>query len=69
MSSKSNLIATYFGLTRPSTGICSNHTLNTGHTYGITTDAMDIVRTGRKGRFLNTLERYDIYKIRGIAYI
>jgi hypothetical protein len=34
----------------------SNHILNTGHTYGPVTDTMDVIRTGRKGRQLNTLE-------------
>jgi hypothetical protein len=24
---------------------------------------MDVIRTGRKGRYLNTLEKYHIYKI------
>jgi hypothetical protein len=37
--------------------------LSTGHTYGTVTDTMDIIRMGRKGRHLNTLERYHIYKI------
>jgi hypothetical protein len=41
----------------------SNHIPNTGHTYGTITDTMDVIRTGRKGRHLNTLERYHIYKI------
>jgi hypothetical protein len=41
----------------------SNHILNTGHTYRTTTDIMDVIRTGRKGRHLNTLEKYHIYKI------
>jgi hypothetical protein len=41
----------------------SNHILNTGHTYGTITDTMDVIRTGRKSRDLNTLERYHIYKI------
>jgi hypothetical protein len=34
-----------------------------GHTYGTITDAMDIIRTGRKGRHLNALEKYHIYRI------
>jgi hypothetical protein len=38
------------------------HILNTGHTYGPITDTMVVIRTGRKGRHLNTLERYYIYK-------
>jgi hypothetical protein len=41
----------------------SNHVLNTGHTYGTITDTVDVIRTGRKGRHLNTLEKYHIYKI------
>jgi hypothetical protein len=41
----------------------SNHILNTGHTYGTITDTMDVIRTGRKGKHLNTLEKYYIYKI------
>jgi hypothetical protein len=41
----------------------SNHILNTGHTYGTVTDTMDVIRTRRKGRHLNTLERYHIYEI------
>jgi hypothetical protein len=41
----------------------SNHILNTGHKYGKTTDTMDIIRTHRKGKHLNTLEKYHIYKI------
>jgi hypothetical protein len=40
----------------------SNHILNTGHAYGTMTDTMDIITTGRKGKQLNTLERYHIYK-------
>jgi hypothetical protein len=41
----------------------SNHILNTGHTYGTITDTMEIVKTGKKGRHLNTLEKYHIYRI------
>jgi hypothetical protein len=37
--------------------------LNTRHTYGTITDTMDIVKTGRKGKHLNTLEKYHIYRI------
>jgi hypothetical protein len=40
----------------------SSHILNTGHTYGTIKDAMDIVRTQKKGKRLNTLEKYHIYK-------
>jgi hypothetical protein len=31
----------------------ANHILNTGHTYGTITDTMEIINTGRKGRYLN----------------
>jgi hypothetical protein len=41
----------------------SSHILNTGHTYGTITDTMDIIRKGKKGRHLNTLEKYHIYKV------
>jgi hypothetical protein len=41
----------------------SNHILNTGHTYETITDTMDVIRNGRKGRHLNTLEKYYIYRI------
>jgi hypothetical protein len=41
----------------------SNHILNTGHTNGKTTNTMDIIRTGRNDRHLNTLEKYRFYKI------
>jgi predicted patatin/cPLA2 family phospholipase len=40
----------------------SNHILNTGHAYGTVTDTMDIITTGRKGKHLNTLEWYHMYK-------
>jgi hypothetical protein len=42
--------------------------LNTGHTYGTITEAMNIIRTGKKGRHLNVLEKYYIYKIGQLAY-
>jgi hypothetical protein len=41
----------------------SSHVLNTGHTNGTTTDILDVIRKGRRGRHLNTLEKYHIYKI------
>jgi hypothetical protein len=41
----------------------SNHILNMGHTYGTINDTMDVIRYGRKGRHLYTLEKYHIYKI------
>jgi hypothetical protein len=39
----------------------SKHILNMGHTYGSITDMMKDLKTQRKGRHLNTLERYYIY--------
>jgi hypothetical protein len=41
----------------------SNHILNTGHSYRNITDTMEIIKIERKGKHLNTLERYHIYKI------
>jgi hypothetical protein len=41
----------------------SNNILNTGHSYGNITDTMEIIKIERKGKHLNTLERYHIYKI------
>jgi hypothetical protein len=34
-----------------------------GHTYGTICDTLDVITMGRKGKHLNTLERYRIYKI------
>jgi hypothetical protein len=45
----------------------SNHILSTGHTYGTITE-YGCHRMGRKGRHLNTLERYHIYKLTGTTY-
>jgi HD-like signal output (HDOD) protein len=41
----------------------SNHILNTGHKYRTITDTINIIRTHRKGKHFNTLEKYHIYKI------
>jgi hypothetical protein len=43
-------------------GYC-NHILNTGHAYGTINDTMNIIKTAKKGRDLNTLDRYHIYKL------
>jgi hypothetical protein len=40
----------------------SNHILNTGHTYSPIPNTMEIITTGKKGKHLNILERYYIYK-------
>jgi hypothetical protein len=42
----------------------SRHILNTGHTYGSVIDTIKVLKTQRKGKHLNTLERYYIYKMR-----
>jgi hypothetical protein len=39
----------------------SNHILNTGHTYRTTADTMEVITTGRKGKY--TLGKYHIYEI------
>jgi hypothetical protein len=46
-----------------SNSVYSRHILDTRHTYGTTEDIMDVVRIGRKGKYLNTLEKYYIHKI------
>jgi hypothetical protein len=38
--------------------------LNTGHTHGTVTDTVNIIRTEKEGKHLNTLEKYHIYKKR-----
>jgi hypothetical protein len=44
---------------RPDIGY-SQHILDTGHTYGNIESAVTIIRKARKGKFLNSLERYYI---------
>jgi hypothetical protein len=46
-----------------SNSVYSNRILNTGHKYRTIADTMDIIKTHRKGKHLNTLEKYHIYKI------
>jgi hypothetical protein len=41
----------------------SNHILNIGHKYGLITDTMDILKTHKKGKHMNTLEKYHIHKL------
>jgi hypothetical protein len=41
----------------------SNHILSTGHTYGSITDTIKIMEIEKKGKHLNTLEKYHIYKV------
>jgi hypothetical protein len=38
--------------------------MNTGHIYGSVTNMMMVLKMQRKGKYLNTLERYYIYKMR-----
>jgi hypothetical protein len=40
----------------------SKHILNMGHSYGSVTNMMKVLKTQRKGKHLNTLERYTEYK-------
>jgi hypothetical protein len=35
----------------------SSHVLNTEHAYGTTIDTMGVIRTHKKGKHLNTLEK------------
>jgi hypothetical protein len=42
----------------------SKHILNMGHTCGSITETMKALKMQRKGKHLNTLERYYIYKMR-----
>jgi hypothetical protein len=41
----------------------SSHILETGHQYRSITDTMKVIKIQRKGKHLNTLERYHIYKM------
>jgi hypothetical protein len=41
----------------------SKHVLDTGHAYDTMEETMDVVRIGRKGQYMNTLEKYYIFKI------
>jgi hypothetical protein len=40
----------------------ANHMLNTGHTYGSIADTMTVLKAEKKGKHLNTLDKYHIYK-------
>jgi hypothetical protein len=41
----------------------SNNILNTGHAYGTMQDTMEIITLGKKGKYVNALGRYHIYKV------
>jgi hypothetical protein len=46
----------------------TSHILNIEHAYGTITNIMDMRRTHKKGKHLNILEKYHIYKISKITY-
>jgi hypothetical protein len=50
-------------LRKCSQSLSSGNLLHTGQTYGTITDTMDVIRTERNGRHLDSLEKYHIYKI------
>jgi hypothetical protein len=41
----------------------SKHILDARHSYDTIENTMDVIRIGQKGKYLNTLEKYYIYKI------
>jgi hypothetical protein len=41
----------------------SNYIRNPGHKYGPITDTMNIIKTHKKGKHMNTLEKYHIHKL------
>jgi hypothetical protein len=42
----------------------AKHVLDAGHSYNTIEKTMEIIKTGRKGKHLNTLERYYIHKVK-----
>jgi hypothetical protein len=44
-------------------GRYSKHILNTGHAYGSITKTMEVLKTERKGKHLNTLQNYHLYAV------
>jgi hypothetical protein len=47
----------------------SHHILNTGHSYGSLEDSLEIISIQEKGPYLNTLEKFHIYKIKQTGYL
>jgi hypothetical protein len=41
----------------------SNHILRRGHTFRTIRETTDSVKTGKKGKYLNTLQKYHFYEI------
>jgi hypothetical protein len=39
----------------------AQHILNTGHTYGNIENTMEIIQIAKKGRHMNSTEKYPIY--------
>jgi hypothetical protein len=37
---------------------CAQHVLNTGHTYGNIQNTMEIIQTAKKGKYMNSIEKY-----------
>jgi hypothetical protein len=46
---------------RGNTGF-SQHILDTGHSYGSMENTMTVLKTGNKGQYMNSLEKYHIQK-------
>jgi hypothetical protein len=42
---------------------CVQRILDTGHAYGKMNDIMNIMKIQEKGKHLNTLEKYQMYKL------
>jgi hypothetical protein len=41
--------------------MCSQHILNTGHSYGQLDETMDIIHVAKIGKYMNSLEKLYIY--------
>jgi hypothetical protein len=47
----------------------SHHILNTGHSYGSLENSLEILNIQGKGSYLNTLERFHIYRTKQTGYL
>jgi hypothetical protein len=43
------------------TSTYAQHILNTGHTYGNMQDVMEVIQIARKGRYMNSMEKFHIF--------
>jgi hypothetical protein len=43
------------------TSTYAQHISNTGHAYGNMQDVMEVIQIGRKGRYMNSMERFHIF--------